>query len=63
MNKAFVREADSDGRAYCPRCGARAWPGVMALLNLTLLNADADAKLNGDSIILFRDCGLDLLDR
>jgi len=21
MNKAFVREPDSDGRAYCPRCG------------------------------------------
>lgn len=22
MNKAFVREPDFDGRAYCPRCGA-----------------------------------------
>ncbi len=22
MNKAFVREPDSDGRLYCPRCGA-----------------------------------------
>jgi hypothetical protein len=21
MNKAFVREPESDGRAYCPRCG------------------------------------------
>jgi len=21
MNKAFVREPDDDGRAYCPRCG------------------------------------------
>lgn len=22
MNKAFVREPESDGRAYCPRCGS-----------------------------------------
>ncbi len=22
MNKAFVREPESDGRGYCPRCGA-----------------------------------------
>lgn len=22
MNKAFVREPDSDGRVFCPRCGA-----------------------------------------
>jgi hypothetical protein len=22
MNKAFVREPDDDGRAYCPRCGS-----------------------------------------
>jgi hypothetical protein len=23
MNKAFVREAEFDGRAYCPRCGSQ----------------------------------------
>jgi hypothetical protein len=26
MNKAFVREPDFDGRAYCPRCGALGVP-------------------------------------
>lgn len=26
MNKAFVREPDFDGRAYCPRCGALGLP-------------------------------------
>ncbi len=26
MNKAFVREPESDGRAYCPRCGALGTP-------------------------------------
>ena len=26
MNKAFVREPDSDGRVYCPRCGSLATP-------------------------------------
>ncbi|SFI00905.1 hypothetical protein [Planctomicrobium piriforme] len=26
MNKAFVREPDDDGRAFCPRCGALGTP-------------------------------------
>jgi hypothetical protein len=26
MNKAFVREPEDDGRAYCPRCGALGRP-------------------------------------
>jgi hypothetical protein len=26
MNKAFVREPDFDGRAFCPRCGALGLP-------------------------------------
>jgi hypothetical protein len=26
MNKAFVREPESDGRAYCPRCGSLGIP-------------------------------------
>jgi hypothetical protein len=26
MNKAFVREPEFDGRAYCPRCGALGTP-------------------------------------
>ena len=26
MNKAFVREPDDDGRAYCPRCGTLGAP-------------------------------------
>ena len=28
MNKAFVREPDFDGRAFCPRCGALGLPVV-----------------------------------
>ena len=32
MNKAFVREPESDGRAYCPRCGSLGIPvGAVAL--------------------------------
>ena len=26
MNKAFVREPEADGRAYCPRCGSLGLP-------------------------------------
>ncbi len=26
MNKAFIREPESDGRAYCPRCGTLGVP-------------------------------------
>jgi uncharacterized C2H2 Zn-finger protein len=26
MNKAFVREPEDDGRAYCPRCGSLGVP-------------------------------------
>ena len=26
MNKAFVREPDDDGRAYCPRCNSLGAP-------------------------------------
>src|SRR5262245_51299772 len=26
MNKAFVREPEADGRAYCPRCGSLGFP-------------------------------------
>jgi hypothetical protein len=32
MNKAFVREPEDDGNAFCPRCGARGtqvWNGPM----------------------------------
>jgi hypothetical protein len=32
MNKAFVREPESDGRAYCPRCSSLGVPvGALAL--------------------------------
>jgi hypothetical protein len=33
MNKAFVREPEFDGRAYCPRCGALGTPVGAAAMN------------------------------
>jgi hypothetical protein len=33
MNKAFVREPESDGRAYCPRCGSLGIPVNKATLD------------------------------
>ena len=33
MNKAFVREPEFDGRAYCPRCGSLGTPVSKAALD------------------------------
>ena len=33
MNKAFVREPEFDGRAYCPRCGSLGTPVQQATLD------------------------------
>ena len=33
MNKAFVREPESDGRAYCPRCGSLGAPVSSTVLD------------------------------
>jgi hypothetical protein len=33
MNKAFVREPECDGRAFCPRCGALGLPVEHQVLN------------------------------
>lgn len=33
MNKAFVREPELDGRAYCPRCGSLGTPVSSAVLD------------------------------
>ena len=33
MNKAFVREPDFDGRAYCPRCGSLGTPVARTTLD------------------------------
>lgn len=33
MNKAFVREPEFDGRAYCPRCGSQGTAVGEAVLN------------------------------
>ncbi|WP_437229696.1 hypothetical protein SH661x_001577 [Planctomicrobium sp. SH661] len=39
MNKAFVREPDDDGRAYCPRCGSLGTPVTAAPLEAHILPA------------------------
>jgi hypothetical protein len=33
MNKAFVREQEPDGKAYCPICGALGVPVILATLD------------------------------
>lgn len=48
MNKAFVREPDPDGRAFCPACGALG----TAVGRTTLdhhIRGDARAKLGADA--------------
>jgi len=47
MNKAFVREPEPDGRAFCPQCGALGHPVERGPLD-THIRADARGKL-GDS--------------
>lgn len=47
MNKAFVREPDPDGRAFCPRCGALGVPVERGPLD-GHIRAEARGKL-GDS--------------
>jgi hypothetical protein len=47
MNKAFVREPDFDGRAFCPRCGALGVQVETAPLDAHI-RPDARSKL-GDS--------------
>jgi hypothetical protein len=47
MNKAFVREPEFDGRAYCPRCGALGSPVTAVTLD-THIRRDARQRM-GDS--------------
>jgi hypothetical protein len=47
MNKAFVKEPDFDGRAYCPRCKSLGLPVEHAILDL-YIRAPSRNKL-GDS--------------
>ena len=47
MNKAFVREPEFDGRAYCPRCGALGLPVSASTLD-SLIHEQARSRL-GDS--------------
>ena len=47
MNKAFVREPDFDGRAFCPRCGALGAPVEHGPLDAHI-RADSRSKM-GDS--------------
>ena len=44
MNKAFVREPEDDGRAYCPRCGALGRPVERGPLD-THIRPESRAKM------------------
>jgi hypothetical protein len=44
MNKAFVREPEPDGRAYCPQCGTLGFPVGMASLDHQI-QTDSRSKL------------------
>jgi hypothetical protein len=44
MNKAFVREPEFDGRAYCPRCGTQGLPVGSGPLD-THIRAESRAKM------------------
>ena len=44
MNKAFVREPEFDGRAYCPRCGSLGAPVAKAPLD-RLVKESARARM------------------
>ena len=39
VNKAFVREPEFDGRAYCPRCGALGTPVGAAAMDVHIMRA------------------------
>jgi hypothetical protein len=44
MNKAFVREPDDDGRAFCPRCGTLGVPVQSGALD-THIRPESRAKM------------------
>lgn len=44
MNKAFVREPEFDGRAYCPRCGSLGTPVGAAAMD-THIRAESRTKM------------------
>lgn len=46
MNKAFVREPDADGDAYCPRCGSLGEP-VTAITLQALVRPEAASRIGG----------------
>lgn len=46
MNKAFVREPDFDGQAYCPRCGTLGVPVHEGPLD-TYIPTDLRSKMHG----------------
>src|SRR4051812_44483648 len=45
MNKAFVREPEADGRAYCPRCGTLGVPVGEGPLD-TYIRPEVRAKMH-----------------
>jgi hypothetical protein len=48
MNKAFVREPEDDGRAYCPRCGNLGLPVERGPLD-THIRPESRAKMQDDA--------------
>jgi hypothetical protein len=48
MNKAFVREPDDDGRAYCPRCRSLGLPVAAGPLD-THIRPESRSKMRDDA--------------
>ena len=66
MNKAFLREPEQDGRAYCPKCQSLGIPIGLATLDYHVLD-NARNKLGNDGWFCpYPDCDVayfDLYDR
>jgi hypothetical protein len=65
MNKAFVREPEDDGRAYCPRCRSLGTPVGSGALD-THIRSESRAKMRDDAwycgflrcdVVYFNDFG------
>jgi hypothetical protein len=56
MNKAFVREPEDDGRAYCPRCGTLGAPVTSGPLDTHIRPESRSKMLDGAWFCGFYRC-------